>query len=110
MADVNQLYQNIAASAEDVKNTYAGLPTFETNIRENLVAPDVTLNSALGGYTDKVAELFAHDKQIADNWSTSQVPTNLQPEGFMEDPYAKSMASASLYAQKGDEVAKALNL
>jgi hypothetical protein len=110
MADTNQLYQNVAQSAQDVKNTYAGLPTFETNIRENLVAPDVTLNSALGGYTDKVAELFAHDKQIADNWSTSQVPTNLQPEGFMEDPYAKSMASASLYAQKGKETASALNL
>lgn len=110
MADVNQLYQNVAASAEDVKNTYAGLPTFESNIQQNLVAQDPGLTSSLQGYTDKVAELFAHDKQIADNWSTSQVPTNLQPEGFMEDPYAKSMASASLYAQKGKETAKALNL
>ena len=110
MPDVNPLIQNIADKAQDVKNTYAGLPTFETNIRENLVAPDAGLNSALGGYTDKVPELFAHDKEVATNWSTPSVPSTIQPEGFMEDPYAKSMASASLYAQKGKETASALNL
>jgi len=110
MPDVNPLIQNIADKAQDVKNTYAGLPTFQDNIQQNLVAPDAGLNSALGGYTDKVAELFAHDNEIATNWNTSNVPGTIKPEGFMEDPYQRALSSASLYAQKGKETASALNL
>ncbi len=110
MPDVNPLIQNIADKAQDVKNTYAGLPTFQDNIQQNLVAPDAGLNSALGGYTDKVAELFAHDNEIATNWNTSNVPGTIKPEGFMEDPYQRALSSASLYAQKGKETAGALNL
>lgn len=108
--DTNPLYNNIATAAQDVKAAYTGLPTFQSNMQASLVGPDAGLNSALGGYTDKVAELFAHDQQIAQNWSTSQVPSTIQPEGFMEDPYSKAMASSALYAQKGKETASALNL
>lgn len=108
--NTNPLYNNIATAAQEVKSAYTGLPTFKSNMQASLVGPDAGLNSALGGYTDKVAELFAHDNEIAKNWSTSQVPSTIQPEGFMEDPYAKAMASSALYAQKGKETASALNL
>lgn len=109
--DTNALYQMIqdnAAQAEGVKTAALNAPTFENQFGTTLREQDKTLSGAIGAYGDKVAELFAHDKYVADNWSKSNVPTNLQPEGFMEDPYARSQASANLYAQKGQEVGTAL--
>lgn len=115
MADLNtnalyKMIQDQATQAEGVKQAALNAPTFENQFGTTLREQDKTLSGAIGAYSDKVAELFAHDKYVADNWSTPTTPASITPTGFMEDPYAKAKASANLYAQKGSEVASSLKL
>lgn len=113
--NTNALYNEIQSKQEGVnsqtdaiKQLYAGQPTFQDNMQQGLVGNDNTLNSALGNYTDSVAELFAHDKQISANWGSSTAPTqapSFAPEGYVENPYERAKSSADLYATKGKEMA-----
>ena len=102
--NTNPLYKDISTTAQEIRDLRTNQPTFESNVRSGLVSNDNTLNTARDGYTDKVAELFAHDKEMSSSYG------NPESESYIENPYARSKAGANLYAQKGKEVASALGI
>lgn len=104
--NTNPLYQDVASTAADVKSAYSGLPTFQDSMQQGIVGQDVGLQSALGGYTDSIAQLFAHDKSLAaSNMGTIGGASQEDINPMIQEKY-----SADLFAQKGQRVADSLKI
>lgn len=105
--NTNDLYNMIAANkaeADKVAALAKGTPTFQENFGSTLRSQDQTLSSAVGNYSDAVAELFAHDKNMA----ASNTTPSFAPEGYVANPMTKEAYSADLFAQRGQRVASSL--
>lgn len=105
--DTNDLYNMIAANkaeADKVATLAKGTPTFQENFGSTLRTQDQTLSSAVGNYSDAVAELFAHDKNMA----ASNLGTIGGASQADINPMIKEAYSADLFANRGKVVANSL--
>lgn len=107
--NTNPLFKEVAQKAAEVKQAYSNEPTFTSNMRESLVTSDPILNSARNNYTDKIAELFAHDKELAGSKLTAEnMGMGITDNNYI-NPSIKFGYNKDLYAQKGKELAGAMN-
>jgi hypothetical protein len=109
MADLNtnDLYKMIAdtkTQADQVAAMAKAQPTFTENFGNTLRSQDATLSSAVGNYSDAVAQLFAHDKNMAAS-NTSFAPNDPM---YFSNPVQTNKYDATLFAHRGQVVADSL--
>jgi len=86
MATYEDYMAQIAQNRTDVGQRIAGLPQFETNLREQVYGADQAIPSLRGQISDKVSALYDADKRMAD------VYANPASQMYMRDPYQREKA------------------
>ena len=87
----------IAQSRQDVGQRIAGLPEFETSLREKVYGTEQALPSLRSQVSDKIRQLYDADKRAADVYSARTSPL------YIRDPYEwEKLISSQHQAELGE--------
>ena len=86
MADIANIQKALSEKRQEVGQRFASIPNIEAGIRSDLFGGDQTLKSLRGNETDKIKELYNHDKRMAETYA------NPESASYLADPYAREKA------------------
>lgn len=81
----------ISQKRQDIGQRYADAPNVESKMRESLFGGDQVLGTLRGHESEKVKELFEHDKSVAAQYQTPPA------EGQILDPYIRETQLTNRY-------------
>jgi len=88
----------IAQSRQDVGQRIAGLPEYETSLREKVYGTEQALPSLRGQVGDKIKALYDADKRNADVYSSQSSPM------YIRDPYQRDKLISSQHQAELGEI------
>lgn len=94
-----QIQNALTEKRQEIGQRIADLPSTEANVRENLVGSDPALSTLRSQETDKVKELFEHDKAVAAQYTTPPEP------GMVLDPYIRELQLTNRYRGTMEDLA-----
>lgn len=91
LTETQKIQNALTQKRQEIGQRFADLPKTETNLRANLFGGDPALETLRSQESDKVKELFEHDKAVAAQYQTPPEP------GMVLDPYIRELQLTNRY-------------
>lgn len=104
---IMQKQQAIGRTYADYQQGVAGMPEFESQTRQQVFGGDQGLKDLMGGFSDKVMELYNYDKNRA---STYSAPISAGGQEFVANPMIAEQATMTGFNQIAREKENAWQL